>query len=148
MRQQNNYTYAPYHVLIALKDYGVTEIAGDEHNDRILEYNRVAGFSFVDDETAWCSIYLNYVAKMSGLPRSGSALARSWLNVGMPVDNPLLGDVVVFSRGNSSWQGHVGLFINYSEDKKYIYVLGGNQNNGVNIMAYRSDRLLGFRRLT
>lgn len=132
---------------IALGEYGITEMVGTYHHPRILKYFKEIGHKWVTtDETAWCSAYANWVALKAGYARSGKLNARSWLTVGKKVDIPRKGDVVVFWRDKkSSWKGHVGFFIGFSEDKKHIYVLGGNQNNQVNIKAYPAYRLLGFR---
>lgn len=133
---------------IALKEYGVTEIPGTAHNPRILTYVKEAGFTEMNDETAWCSIFMNWVAKKCGLERSKKENARSWLQVGENVTTPQLGDVVVFWRVSpTSWEGHVSIFISLSEDKKFINVLGGNQDNHVCIKAYPVSQLLGYRRL-
>lgn len=132
---------------IALGEYGVTEVVGNNHNSRILRYFTEIGHRWVTtDETAWCSAFANWVALKAGYAFSGKLNARSWLKVGTKVTTPERGDIVVFWREKrSSWKGHVGFFIGYSEDKKYIYVLGGNQNNKVCIKRYPSYRLLGFR---
>ena len=134
---------------IAMSQYGVTEIVGKRHNPIILDYFKQIGHSWVQtDETAWCSAQINGVALLAGMERTGKLNARSWLTVGQKIDNPKQGDVVIFWREKkSSWKGHVGLFIGYTHDKKGIYVLGGNQNNMVNIKRYPTSRLLGFRRL-
>lgn len=132
---------------IALEEYGVTEIKGAAHHPRILQYFKEIGHKWVTtDETAWCSAFANWVALKVGYARSGKLNARSWLTVGTKVKIPQQGDVVVFWREKrSSWKGHVGFYIGYSDDKKYIYVLGGNQNNQVCIKPYPTYRLLGFR---
>ena len=140
----------PQLINIALSQYGVTEIVGKEHNPIVLNYFKEIGHIWVTtDETAWCSAFINWVALKAKVERSNKLTARSWLQVGTEIKEPKLNDVVVFWRSEkSSWKGHVGLFISYSEDKKYIYVLGGNQNNQVNIKKYPVYRLLGFRRLS
>lgn len=132
----------------ALSQYGIQEHK-EAQNPEIMKYFHALGKTWVTtDETAWCSAYINWVAKTQGFSYSGELTARSWLEVGTSVENPSLGDIVVFWRTSpSSWKGHVGFFIGYSEDCKWIYCLGGNQNNQVNIKAYASHRLLGFRRL-
>jgi uncharacterized protein (TIGR02594 family) len=133
---------------IMLNEVGVMEIKGSEHNPRILQYANDSFFESVDDETAWCSIIVNWAAKLSGLQSSKSKVARSWMNVGKEVDVPEIGDVVVFWREKiNSWKGHVGLFIGFSDDEKIIYCLGGNQSNTCCIMAYSTLKLLGFRKL-
>lgn len=130
----------------ALSKYGQTEIAGKEHNKEILNFAKEAGFpTVVDDETAWCSIFMNWVAFKAGCERSKRMDARSWLKIGTPVTLPDVGDVVVLKRGNSEWEGHVGLFINQVGDM--IYVLGGNQSNSVRISPYSVSDLLGYRRI-
>ncbi|PQJ69115.1 MULTISPECIES: C40 family peptidase [Polaribacter] len=134
---------------VAINEIGVKEIAGSRHSKRILEYAKESGFPWVnDDETPWCSIFMNWVTKKAGLKNSNSAAARSWLNVGESVNNPEPGDVVVYYRGDfNSWQGHVGIFMGFSADGSRIYTLGGNQLDAVSISAYAADKLLGFRRL-
>lgn len=134
---------------IALSQYGVTETVGKNHNPTVLNYFKEIGHKWVTtDETAWCSAFVNWVALKAKMKRSGKLTARSWLRIGTEVSEPKLNDLVIFWRHKkSSWKGHVGFFIGYSEDKKYIYVLGGNQNNQVNIKKYAVYRLLGFRRL-
>ncbi|MEJ2004912.1 MAG: TIGR02594 family protein [Cyclobacteriaceae bacterium] len=134
---------------IAAAEIGTMEAEGIEHNPRILQYAEEAGFSQVDDdETPWCSIFMNWVASKSGLVRSKSGAARSWLTVGQAIETPEPGDVVIFWRvRRDSWQGHVGIFMGFSRDGSRIYCLGGNQGNQVSISAYSANQLLGFRRL-
>jgi len=135
---------------IALSQYGVKEIQGKNHNPVIIGYSKEIGYGgIVADETAWCSIFMNWCALKADLPRSGKLNARSWLNVGKEVDQPETGDVVIFWRDKpNSWKGHVAIYINHSEDEKYIYCLGGNQSNQVCIKAYKAAQLLGYRRLS
>lgn len=134
---------------IALSQIGVKEISGSKHNETVLNYFHEIGHKWVTtDETAWCSAFINWVAKKTGFEYTGKLNARSWLDVGIPVNKPRMGDIVVYWRDSpSSWKGHVGIFISYSEDGKYIYTLGGNQSNMVCISPYKSSQLLGFRRL-
>lgn len=134
---------------IALSQYGVTETEGKKHNPKVLNYFKEIGHQWVTtDETAWCSAFMNWVALKGNVERSHKLTARSWLHIGKAIQKPKLNDVVVLWRHKkSSWKGHVGLFIGYSEDQKHIYILGGNQNNQVNIKKYPAYRLLGFRRL-
>lgn len=134
---------------IAFSQYGVTEWVGSRHNPAIIRYSREIGYKgIIKDETAWCSIFINWCALKADLPRSGELDARSWLTVGTPTGVPRLGDLVIFWRESpSSWKGHVGIYINHSENRQFIYCLGGNQNNQVNIKPYPVTQLLGFRRL-
>ncbi len=134
---------------IALSQYGVQEIVGKEHNPIITNYAKEIGHKWVvTDETAWCSIFINWCALKSGLERSGKLDARSWLGLGEIINHPQPGDIVIFWRQSpTSWKGHVGIYIGHSEDGQQIYCLGGNQSNKVCIQSYPANRLLGFRRL-
>ena len=134
----------------AVGELGVKESKGKADNPIILNYAKEAGFSNIgNDETPWCSIFLNWCCATLDLPRSESALARSWLNVGKPITNPIPGDIVIFWRESpSSWKGHVGLFMGFSENASTIFCLGGNQKDSVSIQGYRSNQLLGFRRVS
>lgn len=133
---------------IALSQYGQVEIPGKEHNPEIIKYFDAvdAPSSLISDETSWCSVLINWCAWKLGLEKTGKLNARSWLDVGIPVDDPEPGDIVVYWRESKySWKGHVGIFINKIGSD--IWTLGGNQGNRVCIVAYPESRLLGYRRL-
>ena len=137
---------------IAVAELGEKEIFGNHaHNQTIVDYAKDAGFDWVnDDETPWCSIFVNWVAQQNDLISSKKANARSWLLIGQKVDQePEPGDVVIFWRESpQSWKGHVGFFFGYSKDGSRVYCLGGNQGNQVSISAYDANTVLGFRRLS
>jgi len=134
--------------LLAMEFYGLREISGNEDNPIIVGWFRDIGHSWVkDDETAWCSCFINWLAWKLNLERSGKLDARSWLECGTFIQKPEIGDVVIFWRESiNSWKGHVGLFA--GNDENHIYCLGGNQYNCVNIKPYPKDRVLGYRRLS
>lgn len=144
-----NLTAAEKTIAFATNYIGLQETRGPGHNDFIIKMFADIGHAWVDnDETAWCSCFVNWVALKVGLSRSGKLDARSWLNVGEQTSYPRPGDVVIFWReSKDSWKGHVGIFVGLTS-KGDIYTLGGNQQNEVNISVYPSSRLLGFRRLT
>ena len=131
----------------ALSQYGITEIAGPDHNVEVLKYFQEIGHQWVrDDEMAWCSAFVNWCALRAGYEYTGKLNARSWLQIGESVIEPFLGCIVVFWRvKKDSPYGHVGLYIR--EDEHYIYVLGGNQSNQVKISKYPKSKLLGYRKL-
>jgi len=127
--------------------YGIRETAGEQNNPKIMQMFSAIGMTWVQgDETAWCSAFINYLAKVSGYEYSGKLNARSWLDAGQEVKLPTVGDIVVLWRVSpDSWKGHVGIFIRH--DGVNIWVLGGNQSNQVNISPYPAGRLLGYRKL-
>lgn len=133
----------PKWMLIAEGELGTSEIIGKKHNKKILEYQKSTSLQASDDETPWCSAFVNWVMKQSGIPGTNLANARSWLNWGTAIKEPKIGCVVVLKRGNSAWQGHVGFFVGQREG--FLKILGGNQGNKVSIQEYPKNSLLGFR---
>ena len=133
----------------ALTQYGIREIQGPvANNPEIIKYFVASNQIWVKtDETAWCSAFVDWVAKETGHEYTRKLNARSWLDVGDPIEHfQKVGDVVILWRvSKTDWRGHVGFFI--SEDKDYIWILGGNQSNQVCIKPYPKSRLLGYRRL-
>jgi uncharacterized protein (TIGR02594 family) len=136
---------------IAVAELGQKEVDGPANNLHIVNYAKEAGFSWInDDETPWCSIFVNWVVKKAGIKGTNKTNARSWLLTGRTVDNnPEPGDVVIFWREQpDSWKGHVGFFLGFSADKSLVYCVGGNQGDQVSLSAVPSDTVLGFRRIS
>ena len=133
---------------IAIKEYGVKEIVGHRHNPRILDYFKKVHHSWVKtDELAWCASFVGFCIESAGYESTRALNARSYLKWGEFTLDPQVGDLVVFWRDSeNSWKGHVGFYINETEDG-YINVLGGNQNNQVCIQEYPKYKLLGYRRV-
>ena len=102
--------------------------------------------------TEWCAAFVNAVLEESDIVSNNDhkypLTARAFLQWGTKVTEPKPGDIVVFPRGNSSWQGHVGFYLKTLEMNgvEYYMILGGNQNNKVSIVPYRANRALGIRR--
>jgi len=134
-------------LLEVLSHYGLREVDGPSSNPEIIAMGKDLGYDIADDSTtAWCSLLVNYYAKKMGYEYTKKLTARSWLKTSVIVLKPELGDIVVLWRNDpNGWEGHVGWFI--SRDAKYVYVLGGNQGNWLNISPYPVDRVLGYRQL-
>lgn len=131
-------------LLKALEFYGTKEIVGKQHNPIILKFFQEIGKSWVkDDETSWCSAFVNYCAKVCGFEYSGELTARSWLKIGKEVKIPQVGDIVILWRDSpNSWKGHVGFYI--GDAGSNIYVYGGNQSNQAKISLYPKSQILKF----
>lgn len=131
---------------LAKAEVGTVEWAKGD-NPKVVSYFKDSGNPGVmDDETAWCAAFVGAMLRRAGVKSTGALNARSYLDWGTPVarKDAQPGDVVVFKRGNSSWQGHVAFFV--KDRGALIDVLGGNQSNAVNIKGYQSAALLGVRR--
>lgn len=106
--------------------------------------------------TEWCAAFVNMVLLEERLPTSESVtsnylLARSFLKYGEEVTEPQQGDIIVLPRGNSGWQGHVGFYSSTSisaNGTKMYNILGGNQNDAVNLKAFPASSVLSIRRVT
>ena len=131
---------------LAKAEVGTVEWAKGD-NPKVVAYFKDSGNPGVtNDETAWCAAFVGAMLRRAGVKSTGALNARSYLDWGTPVDrkNALPGDVVIFKRGSSSWQGHVAFFV--KDRGALIDVLGGNQSNAVNVKGYQAAALLGIRR--
>jgi uncharacterized protein (TIGR02594 family) len=124
-------------------DTGIDEIRGGADNPRIVEYHQTTSLKASDDETAWCSSFVNWCVVQSGIAGTNSALARSWIGWGQVLERPERGAVTVFRREGGPTRGHVAFYWSRSGDR--VLVLGGNQGNQVSIKSYPAADLLGFR---
>ena len=132
----------------AKADIGTWEWAGGENNPKVIAYYREAGHGEVkQDSVPWCAAFVGAILAKSGVKNTGSLLARSYSQWGRPVarlEDAKRGDVVVISRGDKSWQGHVGFYHGHGAGK--VHILGGNQGDQVNITPYDEGRLVAIRR--
>ncbi|OWJ57994.1 TIGR02594 family protein [Paraburkholderia caledonica] len=136
--------FTPAWLDIAFKERGVSRYGPGESNPRIAEYNNTTQLAGYDDKISWCSSFLNWCMKQSGVPGTGSALARSWLSWGNPLDAPRYGCVAVLTADDAvEWKGHVGFFIR--SDAHNVYLFGGNQLGEVRELAYPLERVLAYR---
>ena len=132
----------PRHLMIAFAEIGIREVNGSGSNARVDEYLKTVDLS--DDSTPWCSAFVNWCIETSGIKGTRNPAARSWLNWGVSC-KPQLGCIVVLKRGNFSWQGHVGFYLNDEGDR--IYLLGGNQANMVCVKSYLKSDVLDYRKV-
>ena len=138
----------PYQV--ARKYLGTREVPGKKSNGVILSWYQRLKILITDDETPWCSTFVNFCALESLYERSGKLNARSWLTVGVGIPGirkAVEGDVLIFERGTSGWQGHVTFLVSYDLATGTARCLGGNQGDAVTIATYDLGKLLGIRRL-
>lgn len=129
---------------VALGELGVREVMGPGDSPRVLEYlastdlDRAAA---ADDETPWCSAFVNWCVEKVAMAGTNSAAARSWLGWGRTLYVPRRGVITVLKRGEG--HGHVGFFVSRSTDG--VTLLGGNQDNRVCVATYDITRVLGYR---
>ena len=141
---------------IAQRFINIREVSGSVDNPQVMAMLKLDMSWPEHDEVAWCSAFVNYICWILRLPRSKDLRARSWLQVGVPVDIKLAKpgfDIVVLKRGGDNEpgpevieaKGHVGFFAGI--EKRNVLVLGGNQGDSVSIAPYAKGRILSIRRL-
>jgi uncharacterized protein (TIGR02594 family) len=134
---------------IASRERGTSRFGGTPDNPRIQEYlhsTTIGPPHNENDETPWCSAFVNFCVEKSGHKGTKDARARSWLNWGLKADaHPVRGCIVVLERGPVN--GHVGFFLARANGR--IQILGGNQSgpgeDAVNISGFPESRVIGFR---
>jgi uncharacterized protein (TIGR02594 family) len=127
----------------AKKYLGLNEV---DNAQQLMTLFKIASIKLSPASTPWCAAFINAIEKSIGHPGTGMLNARSFLTYGKKVDieDAQPGDIVVFKRGDSLWEGHVTYYV--SQDMTSIKCLGGNQGNCVCYANYPKNRLLGVRR--
>ena len=121
---------------IARGEMGQREIAGGRDNPRIVEYHRSTSLRAGDDETPWCSSFVNWTLEKAGYTGTDSAAAISWRYWGESVaglGQGRQGDVVVL-RNKATGRNHVG-FLDHAGGGK-VTLLGGNQSDQVKLSSF------------
>lgn len=134
----------PKVIIEALQHFGIMEHIGEGSNADISKWARELNLQsvFTDDDIPWCGLFVAIVVKRADkTPVDAPLWARNWLKFGQKAKVPMLGDILVFARGNG---GHVGFYVGET-DTAYA-VLGGNQSNKVTIAWLNKNRFLGARR--
>jgi len=137
---------APRHLLKAMELYGTTEVVGPKNNPVIMGWANEVGLVNVykEDVTPWCGLFMAVIMKRASRePVKDPLFAVNWNNFGTKITQPMLGDILTFTRKNG---GHVGLYI--GEDNAAYHVLGGNQGDRVSIVRIAKERLSQVRRPT
>ena len=132
---------------IARSYIGLSEGPGPADNPVIMEMYASVGHDWVEhDSVAWCAAFVGHCLERAWIRSTRKLTARSYLDWGVPieVEDAQQGDIGIIPRGSSSWQGHV-FFIDRIEGP-WVWGLGGNQDDAVNVKRYPVSKLLGVRR--
>lgn len=121
---------------IAIKELGVTEIKGSKHNPRVIEYHATTG-KFKNDETPWCSSFVNWCITQANLKGTNSAAAFSWRKYGKKLSKPAFGAIAIMTYS------HVGFVAGINSDGR-IVLLGGNQGDAVNLSPNQTTQVEAY----
>lgn len=144
----------PAHLALARTLVGTDEYAGGNDNAKILSFAKEIGRRFPDmaaycaqynhDEIPWCGLFAGYCMAMSGIrPVFGPTdtdkflWAQAWKQFGTPTFVPQLGDILVFARHVTFYNG---------EDGSSYLCLGGNQSDSVTITRFSKSSCEAIRR--
>lgn len=114
----------------------------------LKKFFKLANIDLDPFTTPWCAAFVNACLTKAGIKGNGRVNARSFLTWGTKVaeDDATEGDVIIFTRGGSTWQGHVAFFVEWDDDRELVKVLGGNQSDKVCYAYYAQNRIIGIRR--
>ena len=107
------------------------------HNQRIVEYHQTTTYKATDDETPWCSSFVNWVLTKAGYQTTDSAAAKSWLEWGTKLDQPREGAITVVKKKTGATNAAAGTASGFhvaflvSANPATLRLLGGNQSNQV-----------------
>jgi uncharacterized protein (TIGR02594 family) len=135
---------APRHLLKAVELFGITETVGNINNPVIMGWAKELGLEkvYTADSIPWCGLYAAIVMHRAARPVVDQPLwALNWNNFGVRVTEPMLGDILTFTRNGG---GHVGFYV--GEDSTSYHVLGGNQGDKVSVVRILKKRLVQARR--
>lgn len=129
--------------LVRARTYiGTREIPGMRHEPKIVQWwKAIKRGGIKDDETPWCAAFVGAMLEGVGIVSSRFESAKSYLNWGRAINQPVVGAIAVFTRDGG---GHVG-FVTGVNGRGELLILGGNQGNEVNIRAFSRERLSGLR---
>ncbi len=126
----------------ARKHIGLQEIKGGKHHPEIVQFWKdIKRGGIKDDETPWCAAFVGAMLERVGVKSTRFESAKSYLDWGQVLTQPVVGCIVIFTREGG---GHVG-FVLGQDAKGNLLVLGGNQGDEVNIRSFPVSRVTGYR---
>ena len=142
----------PTYLIIAEAEVGQHEIKNGE-NERIVAYHATTTLKATDDETPWCSSFVNWCVTQAGFKGTNNALAKSWLKWGVELAKPDLGCICVIKQHKAESDNSTGTSTGYhvafwlGEVDGRVKLLGGNQSDQVKISTFglKSYDIIGYR---
>lgn len=123
---------------------GTKETPGARNTQEIMKWAQVTEVtkSYSGDSVAWCGLFVAFCMADNGLPIVNTPLwAKSWNEYGTSLSVPSFGSIMVFTREGGG--GHVGFYV--GQDSTSYHILGGNQQDAVNIEYHTRTTCIGHR---
>jgi uncharacterized protein (TIGR02594 family) len=109
------------------------EIEGQDANQNILNWLGTCGGlspeQYANDETPWCSAFVNAMVVDAGYSGTNSASANSWSTWRNATSSPQVGDIAVAKDGH-----HVGIITNVVDG--VYYMTSGNNGEAGCVQTY------------
>lgn len=121
---------------------------GKDHAVLSEVFKKQLGENIDPRQTPWCAAYASSVLAMGGVQVKNPLVADSLSTLGTAVKqaDATRGDVALFNWHGEKTPHHVGFIDHFSEDGKRVWVVGGNQSDGVSMQNYPTSQLTGIRR--
>jgi uncharacterized protein (TIGR02594 family) len=132
----------PKYIIEARALLGEKEVKCKLDNTKIVELYEDAGAGRHHDEVPWCAAFVGACLARANLKNTGTLLARDYATYGEVLKKPEVNCIGVMKRGNSGWEGHVGFVTKF--DNNSVWMLGGNQNDEVNVSKYPRSKFIAF----
>jgi len=125
---------------------GVKEKQGPGTDPTVMSYHKASGWWGTEDNNAdpWCASFVAWVMKAHNYtPPQDAFRAKEWINFGraLPRSAPTYGSIAIKNRSGG---GHVGFVVGTNTSKTKLYILGGNQDDSVNVSEYPRDVFTHF----
>lgn len=132
----------------ALRYLGTKEVPGPASNPLIKSWIKAAAdwLDGDDSKTAWCGCFRGAVGLNTGTGVPAEHFrASAWKTWGSPVKSTeaVPGDTAILSRRGGK---HVALIHKFSPDRRFVYLLGGNQSDSVSIARFDAALIESIRR--
>jgi len=130
---------------------GTRELPGGRNNPVIMAWGnrlgaKVLGIAYTADSVPWCGLFAAHCVSVAGhRPPPIAIRAKAWASwesgLSTTMTRPPLGTIAVFERQGG---GHVGFVVGVHGSGD-LDILGGNQNDEVNVRTFPRARLVAFR---
>lgn len=133
----------------ALQHLGEKEDPSKNNNPFILSLWEAIGIEWthttdIDSEVPWCAAFVGAALALTGYQHTGSGLARSYLEFGIPLKEFQRGCVLIWPRGNNPNAGHVDLGVRMI-DEEIVQTVGGNVSDQVTLRNKHIKKAIGMR---
>lgn len=128
----------PPWIAVALAEVGVLEdTRAGKSTTRIEQYHAVTKAGRAVDDVPWCASFVSFCLEQCGILSTRSKTATSYASYGIATLPSRQFAILGFGKADkdAGGSGHVGFSLGAWSGE--VYLLGGNQKNGVNIATRR-----------